>query len=241
MEQAAGVRIQKALAQAGLGSRRTCDALVSEGRVSVNGRVADPGTRVDIAVDRIEVDGRPVTTGARTVVLMLHKPAGMVTTMSDERGRPCVGDLVRDHPERLFHVGRLDEDTEGLLLLTNDGDLAHRLMHPSLGVRKRYVATVRGEFSESTAARLRSGITLEDGPVRADALTIRHAGRDRSVVELDIHEGRKRIVRRMLREVGHPVLRLVRTHLGPLALGPLPVGAIRPLNERELQALRELH
>lgn len=239
MAEPTGVRIQKLLAQAGVGSRRTCDALVAEGRVTVNGRTADLGTRVDADRDEVALDGRPVRLASRTIVLMLHKPAGMVTTMSDERGRPCVGDLVRDYPERLFHVGRLDEETEGLLLLTNDGELAHRLMHPSLGVRKRYVATVRGEFSDRTAARLRAGITLADGPVRADGVVIRHAGAARSVIEVDIHEGRKHIVRRMLREVGHPVLRLIRTHLGPLSLGPLPAGEMRPLTERELAALRD--
>ncbi len=203
----------------------------------VNGQVADLGTRVDPERDHIAVDGRPIGAASDLTVLMLHKPAGMVTTMRDDRGRPCVGDLVRDRPERLFHVGRLDEDTEGLLLLTNDGDLAHRLMHPSLGVQKTYVATVSGRITEGTARRLCAGVHLEDGSARADAVTIRMAGDQRSVVELVLHEGRKRIVRRMLKSVGHPVLHLLRTCLGPLQLGDLPVGAMRALDAEEISAL----
>lgn len=235
-----GIRLQKVLAQAGVGSRRACDALVADGRVSVNGRVADLGTRVDPTRDTITVDGKTVALHARIRVLMLNKPAGVVTTMADDRGRPCVGDLVARFPERLFHVGRLDEDTEGMLLLTNDGDLAHRLMHPSHGVQKTYVATVRGRVTAGTLRALTAGIELGDGPARADAATLKTANERWSVIELVLHEGRKRIVRRMCKAVGHPVERLIRTRMGGLELGHLPAGEMRELQEVEVQALFDI-
>lgn len=204
----------------------------------VNGVPADPGTRVQPGVDRIEVDGRLIdSSGPTAVVLMLHKPAGVVTTMSDDQGRPCVGDLVRHYPQRLFHVGRLDEDTEGLLLLTNDGDLAHRLTHPSHGVQKTYVARVRGRVGETALRQLRRGVELGDGPAAADAVTVKTANERWSVIELVLHEGRKRIVRRMCRAVGHPVERLTRTRIGELELGHLPPGEMRPLDDAEVRAL----
>ena len=232
-----GVRLQKVLAQAGVGSRRACDALVEQGRVSVNGRVADLGTRVDPERDAITVDGRAVQVQTRIRVLMLNKPAGVVTTMSDDRGRPCVGDLVAHFPERLFHVGRLDEDTEGMLLLTNDGDLAHRLMHPSHGVQKTYVARVQGKVTPGVTRRLMAGVDLGDGPARADAAAVKAANDRWSVIELVLHEGRKRIVRRMCKAVGHPVERLTRIRMGRLELGQLPPGEMRELSESEVQLL----
>lgn len=234
------LRIQKLLAQAGWGSRRACDALVADGRVTVNGRRAEPGTRVNPVSDLVEVDGRPVHAQTALRVLALNKPAGVVTTMSDDRGRPCVGDMVQAFPERLFHVGRLDEETEGLLLLTNDGDLAHRLMHPSHGVQKTYVARVRGRMTTGTVRRLLAGVDLTDGPVRADAAFLEAAGDRSSVVELVIHEGRKRIVRRMLKQVGHPVERLTRTAIGTLELGSLAPGEFRELSRGEIDQLFEL-
>ncbi len=232
-----GVRIQKFLAQAGVGSRRQCDALVTERRVTVNGQVADPGTRVDPRQDRVQLDGSDVNAGTDVVVLALNKPLGVVTTMSDDQGRTCVGDLVRNQPQRLFHVGRLDEDTEGLLLLTNDGALAQLLTHPSHGVPKTYLARVRGRMTSSSARQLLSGIELDDGPVVADAIEVKSANPQYSIVELVIHVGRKRIVRRMLKAVGHPVEGLTRTAIGDLRLGSLPSGAMRKLTSQEVAAL----
>lgn len=234
-----GVRLQKVLAQAGLGSRRACDLLVEQGRVRVNGIVADPGTRVDPRADAISVDGMPIAGETRRVVYAFNKPPGVVSTMSDDRGRPCIGDFVRDIPERLFHVGRLDEETEGLLILTNDGDLSNRLMHPSHGVFKTYVATVRGLVHPDTLRQLESGIDLEDGPVRADQVTVRGRTGDRTVLEVVLHEGRKRIVRRMLKAVGHPVEHLLRVRIGGLELGSLPSGTMRLLGPAELALLLE--
>jgi 23S rRNA pseudouridine2605 synthase len=234
-----GIRLQKALAQAGVGSRRACDALVGAGRIRVNGIVADLGTRVDPASDEISLDGQVIEFVTAVVVLMLNKPAGIVTTMSDDQGRPCVGDLVRGHPQRLFHVGRLDEETEGLLLLTNDGDMAHRLMHPSHGVQKTYVARVRGRVSTAALRELLSGVELGDGYAAADEAAIRIANQDFSVLEIVLHEGRKHIVRRMCKAIGHPVERLTRTRLGSLELGDLALGEMRELTLQEHTALIE--
>ncbi len=211
--------------------------MVADGRVSVNGQVAELGTRIDPQLDTVTVDGRSITAGTEIIVLAFNKPFGVVTTMSDDRGRPCVGDMVRDFPQRLFHVGRLDEETEGLLLLTNDGDLAHQLMHPSHGVQKTYRAKVRGRMTPDTARRLLAGVDLADGPVRADSVVVKTAGAQSSVVELVIHEGRKRIVRRMLKAVGHPVEQLTRTAIGGLQLGRLGVGEFRELTLAEIESL----
>ena len=230
-------RLQKVLAQAGIGSRRACDALVAQGRVRVNGLVADLGTRVNPVTDRIELDGNPVEVLAPTVVIALNKPWGVVTTMSDDRGRPCVGDIFRDYPQRLFHVGRLDEETEGLLLLTNDGALAHRLMHPSHGVQKTYVATVKGRVRPESVRRLLAGVELEDGAASADEVLLRSTDGQSSVLELTLHEGRKRIVRRMCKAVGHPVQRLLRTRVGGLELGSLEPGGWRKLSTSEIANL----
>ena len=232
-----GIRVQKALAQAGVGSRRACDALVGAGRIRVNGIVADLGTRVDPASDVISLDGRVIELVTAVVVIMLNKPAGIVTTMSDDQGRPCVGDLVRGHPQRLFHVGRLDEETEGLLLLTNDGDMAHRLMHPSHGVQKTYVAKVRGCVSTAALRELLSGVELGDGYAVADEAAIKTANQQFSIIEIVLHEGRKHIVRRMCKAIGHPVERLTRTRLGSLQLGDLALGEMRELTPLERTAL----
>lgn len=233
-----GIRLQKVLAQAGVGSRRLCDELVADGRVTVNGSVAEPGTRVDPVRDEIRIDGKPISKAAERVVIALHKPAGVVTTMSDPQGRPCVGDLFNDHPQRLFHVGRLDEATEGLLLLTNDGDFANLLMHPSHGVEKTYLATVAGRVGGAALDQLRRGVPLGDGVARAVRASVKSSAGDWTVLELVLHEGRKRIVRRMCKAVGHPVLRLVRTRIGSLELGSLAAGKSRQLSDAEIASLR---
>lgn len=241
-DEAEGVRLQKVLAAAGVGSRRASEVLIAEGRVSVDGEVVrEMGRRVDPGTAVIHVDGQRINVRSDLVYLALNKPQGVLTTMSDERGRPTVGDLVADRPERLFHVGRLDADTEGLLLLTNDGDLAHRLMHPTFGVSKTYLATVPGPVPRDVGRRLLSGVELEDGPAKADAFRVVQSHGDRAIVELVLHEGRNRIVRRMLSAVGHPVERLVRTSVGVVRLGGQRVGTIRELTADELAGLyREL-
>ena len=228
-----GERLQKVLARVGLGSRRVCEELIGEGRVTVDGAVAELGCRVNVESARIEVDGAPVGVRPGLVYYLLNKPAGVVTTASDPHDRPTVVDLVPDDP-RVFPVGRLDAQTEGLLLLTNDGDLAHRLTHPSFGVDKEYLAEVEGRPSPAAVRRLREGVVLEDGrtaPARAVLV-------DASVLRITIHEGRNRQVRRMCEAVGHPVARLVRTRIGPLVDRSLPPGSHRTLVAEEMQALR---
>jgi len=237
-DEPSGVRLQKVLAAAGVGSRRASEALIAEGRVSVDGvTVREMGTRVDPATAVIRVDGRRLNVRSDLVYLVLNKQRGVLSTMTDQRGRPTVGDLVAGRPERLFHVGRLDADTEGLLLLTNDGDLAHRLMHPTFGVAKTYLATVPAPIARDVGRRLRSGVELEDGPARADAFRVVQTQGDRAIVEITLHEGRNRIVRRMLAAVGHPVQRLVRTSIGPVRLGGQRVGTLRELTAGELADL----
>lgn len=233
-----GVRLQKVLAQAGLGSRRACEELIAQGRVEVDGElVREQGLRIDPRTAIVRVDGERVPTAPGMVVLALNKPRGVITTMSDEHGRPCVGDLVRDRPERLFHVGRLDADTEGLLILTNDGELANRLGHPSHAVDKTYVATVRGSAPRDLPRRLRQGVELDDGPIACDAARILQQAADRSMLEVVIHEGRNRIVRRMFDEVGFPVIDLVRTRIGRVHLGQMRPGAVREITGEELRGL----
>lgn len=237
-----GVRLQKVLAAAGVGSRRACEQLIAEGRVTVDGRgVAELGARVDPDRSVVRVDGKRVNLRSDMRYLALNKPRGILTTMSDPQGRPCVGDLVKDQPERLFHVGRLDADTEGLLILTNDGDFAHRLAHPAHGVVKVYIAEVPAPVERSVALRLRDGIELEDGPVQVDSFRIIDSSGDRALVEVSLHEGRNHVVRRLLEAVGHPVSKLVRVAVGPVKLGDQRPGSIRQLTGRELGELfREL-
>jgi 23S rRNA pseudouridine2605 synthase len=231
------IRLQKVLAAAGLGSRRACEELIAGRRVTVDGTVAELGTRVDPLTAVIHVDGDRVIVRDDLVYLALNKPRGVLSAMSDDRGRPTVGDLVGDRPERLFHVGRLDADSEGLLLLTNDGDLAHRLMHPSFGVTKTYLATVPAPVGKAVGRRLRAGVVLDDGPVRVDDFRVVQTQGDRAIVEVVLHEGRKHIVRRLLAEVGHPVARLVRTRIGPVHLGGQRAGTLRELSRSELADL----
>ena len=227
-----GERLQKVLARAGLGSRRTCEELIAEGRVRVNGEVAELGRRVDVDGDRVEVDGVPTGVRPDLVHYLLNKPRGVITTAADPQGRPTVIGLVPADP-RVFPVGRLDLDTEGLLLLTNDGELANRIAHPSSGVDKEYLAEVRGEPSRASLRRLREGIELDDGvtaPARATLVAP-------TLVRLTIHEGRNRQVRRMLDAVGHPVERLIRTRIGPISERRLAPGDWRLLTGDERRAL----
>lgn len=234
-----GVRLQKVLAAAGVGSRRACEELIAAGRVEVDGQtVRTMGVRVDPTYAVIKVDGMRVTTAeAGLVHLALNKPRGVVSSMSDPQGRPTVGDYVHDRPQRLFHVGRLDADTEGLLLLTNDGELAHRLAHPSYEVRKTYVAEVSGPVAGGVGRRLRAGVELDDGTVVVDSFRVVDRVGARVMVEVVLHEGRKHVVRRLLMAVGYPVQRLVRTHVGPVALGELRPGNVRTLTGDEIAKL----
>ncbi len=232
-----GVRLQKVLAAAGIGSRRACEELIADGRVKVNGRPARLGLRIDPERDVVLVDGDRIPTASGLTYLALHKPRGVLSTMSDERGRPCVGDLVADITAPLHHVGRLDADSEGLLLLTNDGPLTQRLTHPSFGVSKTYLAEVEGTAGRGLERALKAGVTLEDGPVKADSARLLEAVGGRSVVELSVHEGRKHVVRRMLAELDFPVTRLIRTAVGPIRLGDLRAGKRRYLQQQEIQSL----
>ena len=230
------VRLQKILAQAGLGSRRYCEIMIEQGRVSVNGeRVTELGSRASWD-DEIRVDGVLIVSKPETVVYALNKPRGVLSAMSDAH-RPCVGDLVGDLDVRLFHVGRLDEETEGLLILTNDGDLAQRLSHPSFEISKTYLATVDGAVTPGTIKRLLAGIELEDGPIACDRAVVKQTSGGRTLIEVVLHSGRNRIVRRMLAAVGHPVRALVRTHIGELGLDGLRPGQVRELTSRDLKKL----
>lgn len=229
-----GERLQKVLARAGFGSRRSAEELIADGRVTVNGETAILGQRVDTESDRIEVDGIPVSVREGLVYYLLNKPVGVVTTASDPQRRPTVVDLVPVEP-RVYPVGRLDVDSEGLLLLTNDGELTHRLTHPSFGVEKEYLVEVEGSPSPGAVRRLREGVELEDGmtaPAQAAPVGDR-------ALRIVIHEGRNRQVRRMCAAVGHPVRRLVRTRIGPIAERTLKPGEWRPLTLAEVRALEK--
>ena len=235
------VRLQKVLAASGIASRRKCETLMSEGRVEVDGAVITQlGAKVDPEVAVIRVDGKRLPPISEKVYLVLNKPRGVVSTMSDPEGRTTLQDMVADRPERLFHVGRLDTDTSGLIILTNDGDFAHRLAHPSYEVDKTYVAEVRGELFPRIRKQLLAGVTLEDGPVGVSAARIVEATPKKSIIELTIHEGRNRIVRRLLDHVGHPVTRLTRTRIGPITLGRLKTGELRELTADELGELLDI-
>jgi len=236
------IRLQKLLAQSGVASRRKCEELMLDGRVEVDGEIVTRlGTKVDPRVAVIRVDGKRLPPISPNVYLVLNKPRGVVSTMSDPEGRPTLTDYVAERPERLFHVGRLDTDTSGLILLTNDGEFAHRMAHPSYEVDKTYVAEVDGEVTKETLQLLLRGVTLEDGPVTVSQARLVSAGqgnaKGRSIVELVIHEGRNRIVRRLLDHVGHPVRRLTRTAIGSVQLAGLKTGALRELGADELGGL----
>jgi 23S rRNA pseudouridine2605 synthase len=232
------VRLQKLLAQSGVASRRKCEELMLAGLVEVDGEVVTRlGTKVDPARAVVRVDGRRLPPVSPHVYLVLNKPRGVVSTMSDPQGRRALSDLLVDRPERLFHVGRLDTDTDGLILLTNDGDFAQRVAHPSNELDKTYVTEVDGRVSRATVRRLLAGVVLEDGPVDVSSCRVVSTQGERSIVELVIHEGRNRIVRRLLDEVGHPVRRLTRTAIGPVLLRNLPSGELRELTRDELGVL----
>lgn len=232
-----GVRLQKLMAAAGVASRRVSEDLIAAGRVEVNGEpVIEPGRRVR-PTDRVAVDGVAIQLDTSRRYLMLNKPTGIVSSLRDERGRPDLRRYVERYDERLFNVGRLDAQTSGLLVLTNDGELAHVLAHPSFGVPKTYIARVEGRMAPAAVARLTRGVDLDDGPIRADRARILDGSRDSTLVEVELHSGRNRIVRRMLEEVGHPVVDLVRRQFGPLHLGSLGLGELRDLTKDELGRL----
>jgi 23S rRNA pseudouridine2605 synthase len=236
-----GIRLQKVLSQAGVASRRVAEKMIKDGRVEIDGRiVTEMGTRVDPETSVIRVDGARITVDDTMVYLAINKERGMHSTMSDEQGRPCVGDLVEYRVrgnKKLFHVGRLDADTEGLLILTNDGELAHRLMHPSYEVPKTYLATVIGSVPRGLGKTLKAGVELDDGPAAVDDFAVMDAVPGKSLVKVTLHEGRKRIVRRLFAHVGFPVKELVRTDIGTVSLGEQRPGSIRVLTTKEIGEL----
>ncbi|NEC66160.1 pseudouridine synthase [Streptomyces sp. SID9727] len=232
-----GERLQKVLARAGMGSRRACEELIDQRRVEVNGEiVTEQGLRVDVHKDEIKVDGLTVATQSY-LFFALNKPAGVVASMEDPDGRQCLGDYVTNRETRLFHVGRLDTETEGIIMLTNHGELAHRLTHPRYGVKKTYLAAIQGPLPRDLGKRLKDGIQLEDGYARADHFRVVENTGKNYLVEVTLHEGRKHIVRRMLAEAGFPVDRLVRTGFGPIALGDQKSGWLRRLTNTEVGML----
>jgi len=230
-------RLQKVLASAGVGSRRACEDLIFRGRVTVDGKVAQLGDKVDADTAEIYVDGQRLIVDQNLVYLAFNKPRGVVSTMADEKGRTALDEFLNRVDQRVYHVGRLDTDSEGLLLLTNDGSLAHKLMHPSFGVPKTYVLEVPGPLPRAVGRSLLSGVELEDGPAKVDKFRLVDAFARSAQIEIVIHEGRNRIVRRMMDEVGHPVNRLVRTAIGPIRLGDLKPGRTRRLTNAEVGAL----
>ena len=235
-----GERLQKVLAHAGVGSRRACEELITQGRVSVDGVVVRQlGIRVSPDAV-IHVDGNRVQLDETKLTLVCYKERGVVSTMSDDQGRPTLADYVADRTERLYHVGRLDADTEGIILLTNDGELAHRLTHPSYEVPKTYIARVEGTVPRGLTKGLEKGITLDDGPVKVDSFVLRELGKKHSIVELTLHSGRNRIVRRIMEEVGFPVIDLVRTQFGNITIGRLKPGQVRQVAGSELGALMSM-
>jgi len=236
-----GIRLQKVMAAAGVASRRVSEQLIEAGRVEVNGEVVtELGRRIDPETDLVSVDGTAVQLDPGKRYVMLNKPVGIVSSLADQYGRPDLRRYTEQYEERLFNVGRLDAETSGLLILTNDGDLAHVLAHPSFGVLKTYIAKVEGRVSPQTISTLTKGIELEDGPIAADKARLLDVERETSIVEITLHSGRNRIVRRMLDEVGHPVIDLVRRSFGPLNLGTLKAGGLRDLTKVELGQLLTL-
>ncbi|MGI5952120.1 MAG: pseudouridine synthase [Brooklawnia sp.] len=238
--QAEGIRLQKVLAQAGVASRRASEELIAEGRVEVNGQiVTEQGTRVNPERDTIRVDGSRIPPPRRHLYLVLNKPRGVVSTMDDPQARPDLNQYVPRH-QRLFHVGRLDTDTEGLLILTNDGDFANKLAHPSHEVPKTYLAEVEGRVDNKTLRRLQKGLLLDDGPIKPDKVRLVTRAANRSLVQLTLHEGRNRIVRRIFDSIGHPVRQLSRIAIGPVGLGQLAIGTTRELTREELGGLLDI-
>lgn len=240
-EETEGIRLQKVLAAAGIASRRASEILIEEGRVEVNGKVVtEQGRRVFPETDHIRVDGARIPPPRRHMYLVLNKPRGVVSTMDDPEGRATLSDYLPRTKERLFHVGRLDTETEGLIVLTNDGEFAHRLAHPSYEVPKTYHVQAAGVLDNRTIKRLEKGVTLDDGPVKPDKVKLIGRSQNKTLLEITLHEGRNRVVRRMMDAVGHPVDRLARTRIGPIRLGVLPVGETRELTREELGAVLDL-
>ncbi|MCI7551275.1 MAG: pseudouridine synthase [Actinomycetaceae bacterium] len=236
-----GEKLQKVLARAGVASRRASEELISQGRVTVNGvQIHEVGLRVDPNTAIIHVDGNRVQLDQSKVTLALYKPPGVVSTMHDDQGRKTLADFVEDRTERLFHVGRLDVDTEGIILLSNDGELTHRLTHPSYEIPKKYIARVEGTVTRGLGKVLEKGITLDDGPIAVDKFVLREAQRKNSIVELTLHSGRNRIVRRIMEEVGHPVMELVRLEFGNITAGHMRPGQTRVIGGSELGALMRM-
>ena len=233
-------RVQRALARAGFGSRRACEQLIVDARVTVNGTVATLGDRVDPEADAVAVDGVTVNLDPNVRYYALHKPPGVVTTMNDPQGRQDIRGFLPDDGPRVFPVGRLDRDSEGLLLLTNDGELGNRLLHPRYAVEKEYLAEVNGSPTDRQVARIRRGVELEDGLAKPTAVRIVAASGPRGALRLTMTEGRKREVRRLLAEVGLPVTRLVRLRIGPVKLGNLPPGELRQLTPEEIRSLAQV-
>lgn len=229
------VRLQKVLAEAGVASRRACEEIIAQGRVRVNGKIIrEMGLKVDPATAKIEVDGEEIRSAQTRTLLAFNKPAGVVSAMSDPQGRPCLGDYFSEWPGRLFHVGRLDFETEGLILLTNDGDLANRLAHPKHEVAKRYLVQIRGVLPGNLSSVLRSGVELEDGLVRLSAVKILARSEKSALLEIELHEGRNRIIRRLFAQLDLPVEHLVRIGVGTIDLGELRPGRWRAISEPEM-------
>ena len=233
-------RVQRALARAGFGSRRACEQLIVDARVTVNGTVSTLGDRVDPEVDTVAVDGVTVNLDPNVRYYALHKPPGVVTTMNDPQGRPDIRGFLPEDGPRVFPVGRLDRDSEGLLLLTNDGELGNRLLHPRYAVEKEYLAEVDGAPTDRLVSRIRRGVELEDGLAKPTAVRVVAASGPRGALRLTMTEGRKREVRRLLAEVGLPVTRLVRLRIGPVKLGNLPPGELRELTPEEIRSLAQV-
>ena len=235
----AEIRLNKIIADAGVASRRAADQLITEGRVTVDGDVIkELGKRFDPEISEIKVDGESLQTSKSKTYLAFHKPAGVISTMADPEGRKNLGDYFKDRKDRLYHVGRLDKDSEGLILLTNDGELAHRATHPSYGLEKRYLVEIEGEFSKQISDQLLAGVRLEDGLARAVKVShIRAVTRNHHWVEITIHEGRYHIIRRLIETLGLTVIRLIRLDFGPVSLGDMKPGRHRVLNTQELTNL----
>lgn len=241
MSEQEGIRLQKVIAAAGIASRRAAETMITEGRVEVNGDiVTELGTRVDPEKDTVRVDGSRIPPPRHHVYLVLNKPRGVISTMEDPEGRTTLAEYIPPRTSRLFHVGRLDTMTEGLIILTNDGEFAHRLAHPSYEVQKTYMVEVAGVVHPRTIARLEKGITLEDGPVKPDKIKLVSTTDTRSMLRISLHEGRNRIVRRMMDAVGHPVDKLTRVGIGPVRIAQLPVGETRELTRDELGKLLDI-
>ncbi len=231
------MRLQKAMAHAGVASRRASEELIIKGLVKVNGKVVtELGSRIDPSKDKLEVRGRPIQVDTDKLYLAFNKPLGVISTMSDDEGRQDLSHYFNQY-ERVFNVGRLDADTSGLLLMTNDGEIANQLTHPSFEVPKVYVARVTGTVQQSTISKLLSGVELEDGLIKADKAKVLDSGSQMSLVEITLHSGKNRIVRRMLESVGHPVKDLIRQQFGPIKLGTLRPGDARELGKLEVSAL----